>query len=188
MQIIDRAILVVDASPDAVVALRDRIPPERALLRRAQPRTLEGELAAVHPFPFAVVGVTRDGDVPLMPPGLLELVNSRPVPVVWWGEVPAGLPCHARQVARWGEWRDAVVGLLASAPGGVRLADHRGLTYGAQRLRSPELEGLVAGYPGAFALDWRAAQRATAAISRHQLPLRVTRPAAGVVHLEVACT
>jgi hypothetical protein len=188
MQIVDRVILVVDSRPDAVVGLRDRIPPERALLRRAQPCTVDTELAAVHPFPFAVVGVTRDGEIPMVSPQLVELVCSRPIPVAWWGEVPSGLPSHAEKVARWAEVRDTVVGLLASAPGGVRLADHRGLQHRGQRLRSPELEGLVAGHPRAFALDWRAAQRVQAAIARHRLPLRVCRPGAGLVGLEVAET
>jgi len=185
MQIVDRVILVVDSRPDAVVGLRDRIPPERALLRRAQPWAVEAELATIHPFPFAIAGVTRDG-VPALPTRLLELLCSRPVPVAWWGKIPDGLPCHAERVSRWGELRDAVVSLLVSAPGDVRLADHRGLQHGGQRLRSPELEGLVAGYPRAFALDSKVVQRVKSAIARHRLPLRVCRAEAGLVGLEVA--
>jgi hypothetical protein len=186
MEIVDRVILVVDTGVDATVGLRDRIPPERALLRRAEPRDLDTEVAAVRPFPFAIAGVTRDGAVPTLPPSLLELLNTRPIPTAWLGEPPDGLPAHAHRLGRWAELRDRMVGLLASAPPGVMLADHRGVQNGSTLIHCPELEGMVAGYPHAFALGWRAVRPVKAAILRHGLPLRLARPAPGLVSLELA--
>ncbi len=188
MEIVDRAILVVDPRIDAVVGLRDRIPPERALLRRAGPldtAALRAHLAALRPFPFAVVGVSRDGSPPSLCEPLREVCARHPIPVLWWGEPPPGLPPHLVRVERWAELRDATLALLAGAPGGVELADHRGLRYGGSLLHSPQLEGLVAAHPRPFALGWRAVQSARGAISRHRLPLRVTRPRPGLCALEV---
>lgn len=185
MDIVDRAILVVDSRVDAVVGLRDRVPPERALLRRAPAAAVDAELDTVRPFPFAVAGVTRGGEAAALPPRLLALLGSLPIPVVWWGEPPAGLPAHAHQVASWSELRGAVVALLACAPGGVTLADHRGLVHGRRIIRSPALEGLVAAYPQPFALSRRVVAPARAALARHGLPLRLSGPRPGWVGLEV---
>jgi hypothetical protein len=120
-----------------------------------------------------------------LPPSLLALLDTRPIPVVWWGALPAGLPAHARQVTRWSELRDTVIALLACAPGGVRLADHRGLLHGPRLIRSPALEGLVAAHPQPYALNGRAVEPARAALARHGLPLRLSRPRPGWVGLEV---
>src|ERR1035437_838655 len=91
VEINDRAILVIDPEPDTAVSLRDRISTRRAIVRRTEASGAEDKTRTLKPHPFAVVGVTRGSEPPVLSPAVLEVLASEPIPVVWRGTPPKGL-------------------------------------------------------------------------------------------------
>jgi hypothetical protein len=188
METADRAILVIDQRPALAVALLDRIPPAQAIIHRTAPAESGDASTRLRPWPFAVLGATRDTDPPLIPPALLHLFHTRPIPVLWLGALPADLPVHARSLANATALLDAAERLLTPDPAlaPLCLAAHRGLSLRGRTIQSPALEGMLAAPATHWALPPTAVRAARDAIARHHLPLRIVTDADDRIHLEKA--
>jgi hypothetical protein len=140
-----------------------------------------GELAEVwrscQPWPWLLAGTT-----PVAPPGLTELIGSRPIAVHWVGDPPAGLP--GRPVAH-PDWMALVAGLeqlralTDEGVAGVRLLRNRGLLAPDGRIVQGvfNVEGLLAAPAGLVLPPNGGPGHALAAvreeIAANGLPLRV---------------
>jgi len=125
------------------------------------------------------VGATRD-----LPPGLVELLDGRPIAIHWVGQPPAGLPGLQRQHADWTELVGALEGLgglTGHGVGGVRLLRNRGLQLPDGRivLDAVHVEGLLAA-PDGLALAPASADAVQREIAAAAVPLTLQR--AGALH------
>ena len=184
VEINDRAILVIDPEPDTAVSLRDRISTRRAIVRRTEASGAEDQIRTLKPHPFAVVGVTRGSEPPVLSPAVLGVLASEPIPVVWRGTPPKGLPSNAVLTDGFSAFRDSVVALVGRTAGRVSLADHRGVEADGLNIACPQLEGLIAGGDVEWTGPAARLRSAKSAIARHHLPLEIVRPRPGVARLE----
>ncbi len=182
----DRSILVVDSRGDVAAALRNRVPPSRAYVIRRAPDEADGAAARLLPFPFAVVGVTREGR-PGLPPGVRGLIASAPVVVVWQGTPPEDLPAHTVIVADVAECLERVGALVDAEVAGVTLADYRGVDAAGREVRDCwALEAVVALPEGPWRLAAATAQDVERSIANAHLPLRVQSRADGGIRLQAS--
>lgn len=182
----DRAILVVDSRGDVAAALRNRIPPSRAYVIRRGPDEADAAAVRLLPFPFAVVGVTRD-ERPVLPPGLRGLLAAAPVLVVWQGAPPDDLPAHTVVVADVADCLDRVGALVDAEVAGVTLADYRGVDADGRQVRDCcALEAMVARPDGPWRLAAATADEVERSIADAQLPLRVQSRADGSLRIQAS--
>lgn len=175
---IGRTILVVEDHPYLWAALRQRVDPALAYVRSATP----GEVATVwrtcRPWPWMLVGT-----VPVLPPRLVELIGSHPIPVHWVGPAPGGLPGRPAAHAGWMELVEALERLRSLADNGVagvRLLRNRGLQAPDGRIVQEvfNLEGLLAAPTGlALTPSVEVAAALQREIDASGLPLRLERDA-----------
>jgi hypothetical protein len=179
----DRSILVIDSRGDIAAALRSRVPPSRAYVIRRAPDEADEAVAALVPFPFAVVGITRDTP-PTLLAGLRELLATKPVPIVWQGGPPDDLPAHAVLVDDLAECRERVAALVDADIAGVTLADFRGIDWDGRELRGCcALEGVVSLPEGPWRLPAALLAEVGQTIAAAGLPLRLEDAGGGAIRL-----
>jgi hypothetical protein len=179
----DRSILVIDSLGDVAAALRRHVPPSRAYVLRFPYEEAEEAAARLLPFPFAVVGVTRDAP-PAVPPGLLGLMARHPIPVVWQGQPPADLPAHALLVDEVMECRKRVDALVDTEVADVILADFDGIEWQGREVHGCRaLEGMLSLPQGPWTLPATVLGDVQQTIDAEGLPLRLDRDSCGAVRL-----
>lgn len=174
-----RSVVVLSEDGELAVALRDCVDPSRALIRDARPDEIGDVLDACRPWPWMVVGTGDDA-----PQTLLDAAVARPFLTLWYGDMPSGLPAHARAVARFGELAGMVNSALQRSVGGMRLGAGMGVEMPqGRRVRSAALEALIAAHPDGFDLPLHTFRSATRALHVAGVPLRPrrSRSAGGVV-------
>src|SRR5579859_5643228 len=165
---IGRTILVLEERPQLWGIMGGRVSPATAYVRAAAPGELRTAWARCQPWPWLVVGTTAEA-----PAGLVELLDTRPIPVHWLGDPPA-LPWPAVAHASWQDLVAELEGLNGLCLEGVRLLRNRGLTApdGRLLLDVPELEGLLAAGPHGLRLP-QLSQPLQGKLQGARLPLRL---------------
>jgi hypothetical protein len=165
-----RAILVFSETGEPAVALRDHIPPHRALIRDVRPREARAALAACVPYPLLVTGEGA------FPAPLVALLRRAPVLARWMAPLPP--PIGTRGVAH-ERFLDLVVDvcqLLAREVAGMRLAPSQGVLMPDGRVvASPPLQALIAAHPGGFSLERAAFPGVANLLRRHSVRARLAR-------------
>jgi hypothetical protein len=158
-----RSIVVVTDDGELAVAIREQVPQGIAVVRDARPDDAPEVAAACLPWPWMVVGATTS-----VAPGLVTVLRSRPVLVIWLGSPPAGLPAHTTVFDRPATLLDAVRSACSAHVGGMRLAPGSGVELSdGTLLRGATLDALVAAHPQGFALPSRIFRSAATALARH---------------------
>jgi hypothetical protein len=148
-----------------------------AYVRSAAPAEVARVWATCRSWPWRL-----GGGAPALPPGLVELMGSHPIPVHWVGPAPPGLAGRAVEHRDWMELVAALDGLRALADrgvNGVRLLRNRGLQAPDGRivLDVVNLEGLLAAPVGLELPPNGSAERAAAVLEHEigtgRLPLRL---------------
>jgi len=121
---------VVSRNGELAVALRDSVDVSMAMVRDVRPDEVQNAIAACRPWPWMLVG-----DVTSLPPPVLELLQRRPVLVLWHGPLPAGV-VRATAFERFSELRAAVGASLAATRDGMRLAPGVGVAMPDGSVRS----------------------------------------------------
>jgi hypothetical protein len=180
---ISRTLLVVAEQPQLWAAIRDRLDPALALVRSTRPSGLAEVWARADPWPWLVVGATRE-----VPEALPSLVAGRPIPVLWLRRPAGTLPPASAVHATWSGLAARLDGLAGACVFGLRFAPRRGIRTEDRHhiAQAPELEGLMAAHPGALPL-FEDVRRARRTIARHSLPCRLAADAQ-TVRLEAAAT
>lgn len=174
-----RALLVISASGDLAVALRERVDRGMTVIRDVRPGEVSEGLAACRPWPWMVVG-----DVSLLVPSLRATLWARPVIVLWRGATPSGLPGHTLACHSFATLADAVLLSLETTVGALRLAPGVGVDLAnGQLCRSAELQALVSAHPRTFDLPLRLFRSSARALGRAGIPLRPGRVGTGGVGL-----
>jgi hypothetical protein len=174
-----RAILVVTVDGELAVAAHDAVPGGMAIIRDARSEDADEITAACLPWPWMVIGSTVS-----LTPALGSALRHRPVLTYWLGNVPAGLPGHARCFDRPAALLDAVRRACAAEVGGMRLAPGSGVELADGTLmRGATLESLVAAYPHGFALPAHNFRAVTKALARSHAGWCVQRDESGCVRL-----
>jgi hypothetical protein len=162
-----RSIVVVSADGELAVAVRDRVDPELALVRDVRPHEALLASSACTPWPWLVVG---EGDAA---PDFVALLAQKPVIVLWYGKLAAGLPSHARRYQAASSLLDATGAAVRHTVGGMRLAVHAGvLMPDGTIVRSPSLQALVSHHPRGFALGPHSFRSAARSLSSHRVAWR----------------
>ena len=165
---------------DLFAALRPVLESEMLQVWWASTATAEEVTGRCVPWPWGIAGVGNAG----LPAPVLKLAGL-PVLWFWMGQLPGGLPAHARSHDRWPALADDVRRSVARAVGGVRLASNRGLVSPVGELvLSPALEGLLCS-PVPMHLTAASRRAASLVLGRSGLPLRLVSDA-GLTHLEAA--
>lgn len=163
-----RTIVILSREVDLFAALRPVLESEMLQVWWATPDTAEDVLDRCVPWPWGIGGV---GDVGDSSPALA--LAGRPVLWFWLGQLPSGLPVHARRHDRWPSLADDVRHAIARSVGGVRLAPNRGLVGPSGELvLSPPLEGLLCS-PVPMQMTTSARRSAAFSLRRSGLPLRL---------------
>ncbi len=174
-----RAILVVTVDGELAVAVHDAVPGGMAIIRDARSEDADEITAACLPWPWMVIGSAVS-----LTPALASVLCHRPVLTFWLGDVPAGLPGHARCFDRPAALLDAVRGACAAQVGEMRLAPGSGVELDDGTLmRGAMLESLVAAYPHGFALPAQNFRAVSNALTRSHAGWCVQRDETGCVRL-----
>jgi hypothetical protein len=174
-----RAILVVTVDGELAVAVHDAVPGAMAIIRDARSDDADEITAACLPWPWMVIGSAVS-----LSPALASVLRHRPVLTLWLGDVPSGLPGHARCFDRPAALLDAVRRACAAEVGGMRLAPGSGVELDDGALmRGASLESLVAAYPHGFALPAHNFRAVSNALARSNAGWCVQRDQAGCVRL-----
>lgn len=169
-----RAILVIAATGELAVALRERIDRGLAVVRDVRPGEMSEGLGACRPWPWMVVG-----EVAQVSATVRATLCARPVLVFWRGAPPDGLPKHVRRFPSFSGLADAVAQALGASVAGLRLAPGVGVELPDGRIsRSLELQALVGAHPHPFHLPRRAFGSGGRALARRGV-LMSTGTAAG---------
>ncbi len=161
--------MVVAEQPQLWAAIRDRVDPALALVRSARPSLLAEVWERADPWPWLVVGATRE-----VPDALPGLVAGRPIPVLWLRRPEGDLPPGSHVHPGWASLAGRLDALAGASVFGLGFAPRRGIRVGARDhiARAPELEGLMAAHPRALP-PFEHQRRARLAIERHHLPCRL---------------
>ena len=173
-----RSIVVIDDDGELAVAVREAIAREVAVVHDVRPAEAAAVQAACLPWPWMVIGRGA------APAATRDLVRRRPVLVLWLGELPAGLPAHARSLPRFSALVDAVSRAAGNAVGGMRLCTGAGVDLpGGGLAQSASLQALVSQHPRGFDLPTRSFRSAARTLAREQVSWRplASRAAGGVV-------
>jgi hypothetical protein len=174
-----RAILVVTVDGELAVAVHDAVPGGMAIIRDARSEDADEITAACLPWPWMVIGSTVS-----LTPALGSVLRHRPVLTYWLGDVPDGVPGHARCFDRPALLLDAVRQACAVEVGGMRLAPGSGVELDDGTLmRGATLESLVGAYPHGFALPAHNFRSVSNALARYHAGWCVQRDEAGCVRL-----
>jgi hypothetical protein len=175
-----RSIVVINDDGELAVAVREAIAREVAVVHDARPAEAAAAQLACRPWPWMVIG--RGSEVLA---ATRELARRQPVLVLWLGELPSGLPAHARSMARFAELIDAVWESARHAVGGMRLCSGAGVDLPDGGLaQSAALQALVSQHPRGFDLPTRSFRSAAQTLVRERIAWRpVTSPLAGGVVL-----
>jgi hypothetical protein len=174
-----RAILVVTVDGELAVAVHDAVPGGMAIIRDARSEDADEISAACLPWPWMVIG-----SAVALTPALASVLRHRPVLTFWLGDVPAGLPGHARCFDRPAALLDAVRRACSAEVGGMRLAPGSGVELDdGSLMRGATLESLVAAYPYGFALPAHNFRAVSNALARSHAGWCVQRDEAGWVRL-----
>jgi hypothetical protein len=167
----DRTVLVISEDGELSVALRDRIDRAYAVVKDVRSEEARAAFEACMPWPWLVVGNVASVDG-----GLIEAMEGRPVLVYWRGDMPDGLPSHARSFERFSDLSAAVTQALTQNVAGLKLAVGLGVDLpDGGFARSAELQALVAGYPHPFDVPLDAFRSAARVLTSHGIAARPVR-------------
>ncbi|MHB8718896.1 MAG: hypothetical protein ACYDAC_08410 [Candidatus Dormibacteria bacterium] len=170
-----RTVVVLGRNQELAVALRERLDRAWTTVLDASGEDPLATCRACVPWPFMVAG-----DAGSLPEGLGRWLRRRPVLVRWLGELPPGLPRHARALLTFAELAASVNAALKADVGGVRLAVGTGVQLGDAVHRNAELEALLGDSPLPLALPRSRFRGAESLLSRRAPRLRIVASPTGI--------
>ena len=162
-----RSILVISDDGEIAVALAETVNHAYALIRDVRPREALDGFQACAPWPWMIVGdVTRVSD------DIVKALRHTPVLALWHGQLPQGMPAHARSFERFAMLARALDETTRATMLGLRLAPGSGVsTVDGNIIASPELDALIAQHPRGFDMPLRRFRPAATALARAGIPL-----------------
>ncbi|MBV8444465.1 MAG: hypothetical protein JOZ92_00960 [Candidatus Dormibacteraeota bacterium] len=166
-----RSLVAVSAGGELAVALRELLPREFVVVRDARPDEVGAVYAACLPFPWLLCG-----DTPAVDPAVTVKLRRDPVAIGWLGELPSGLPGHARGFATFRDLAGYVQNALHAGVSGMRLAPGLGVSMpDGGSARSAPLEALIAAHPEGIDVPLPSFRSAARALAEHRLGVRPQR-------------